>query len=126
MKHIYVIAFAMQAPVLLLAATLTSWPLLVVAISMVFLSVGALPAENGLLALYTPGKWRATAYGAKFVLAIGVSAMAVPLIALIHDRAGGFFWLFIILGAAAALVAGLGVLLPSERRHAVAAVAPAE
>jgi MFS family permease len=126
MKHIYVIAFAIQAPVLLLAATLTSWPLLVVAISMVFLSVGALPSENGLLALYTPGKWRATAYGAKFVLAIGVSAMAVPLIALIHDRAGGFFWLFIILGAAAALVAGLGLLLPGERRHAAAAVAPAE
>jgi MFS transporter, FSR family, fosmidomycin resistance protein len=115
MRNVYIVAFLLQAPVLFLAAALTGMPLLLVSISMVFINVAALPAENGLLARYTPGKWRATAYGAKFVLALGVSAAAIPLIGYIYDATGGFFWLFVLLGALAAIVFVAGWLLPAER-----------
>ena len=131
MKRVYVVAFAIQAPALAFAAYLESWPLLAVAVTMVFVNVGALPAENGMLAHFTPGKWRGTAYGAKFVLALGVAAVCVPLVGQIYDRTGGFFWLFILLGACAALVALIGAFLPSDKpdlsvRRADASAQPAE
>ncbi len=131
MKHVYVVSFLIQAPVLAGAAYLESWPLLVVAVAMVFVNVGALPSENGMLAHFTPGKWRGTAYGAKFVLAIGVAAASVPLVGQIYDQTGGFFWLFILLGIGAGLVALLGMFLPNDKpsgaaRPSGAGVQPAE
>jgi FSR family fosmidomycin resistance protein-like MFS transporter len=128
MRSVYIVMFLLQAPVLFLAAALTGWPLLGMSIAMVFINVAALPAENGLLARYTPGNWRATAYGAKFVLALGVSASAIPLSGWIFDTTGGFFWLFILLGALAAIVFAAAFLLPSDRTPArpVAVAEPAE
>ncbi|HSE77680.1 MAG TPA: MFS transporter [Alphaproteobacteria bacterium] len=130
MKRVYIIGFAIQAPFLLLAAVLENWPLLFVATAMVFINTASVPAENGLLALYTPAKWRGTAYGAKFVLALGVSALAIPLVAVLYDGTGGFFWLFVLLGALALIVAIAGALLPTERRGSsrdlTVAVEPAE
>ncbi|MGQ0664197.1 MAG: MFS transporter [Pseudomonadota bacterium] len=118
MKRVYVGVFAIQAPVLFLAAMLEGWPLLAASAAMVFLNVAALPAENSLLALYTPGKWRGTAYGIKFALALGIAAVAIPLVAVIHDRLGGFFWLFVILGSVAVLIGLAASLLPGEQRPA--------
>jgi FSR family fosmidomycin resistance protein-like MFS transporter len=128
MRNVYIIMFLLQAPVLFMAAALTGWPLIGMSIAMVFINVAALPSENGLLARYTPGNWRATAYGAKFVLALGVSASAIPLIAYIFDTTGGFFWLFILLGTLAAIVFVAAFLLPSDRTHGRAAIVaePAE
>jgi MFS transporter, FSR family, fosmidomycin resistance protein len=115
MRNVYIVMFLLQAPVLFLAAALTGLPLIGMSIAMVFINVAALPSENGLLARYTPGNWRATAYGAKFVLALGVSAAAIPLIGFIHDTTGGFFWLFILLGALATIVFAAALLLPNDR-----------
>ncbi|MBI3453798.1 MAG: MFS transporter [Rhodospirillales bacterium] len=126
MKNVYVGAFLIQTPVLFLAAVLDSWPLLFASVAMVFVNVAALPAENGLLAHYTPGKWRGTAYGAKFVLALGVSALAIPLIAYIYGTTGGFFWLFAILGGISAIVFFAALLLPNDGkdRGLIAAAKP--
>ena len=130
MKRVYIVCFAIQAPILILAAALENWPLLFVATAMVFVNTGSVPAENGLLALYTPAKWRGTAFGAKFVLALGVSALAIPLVAVLYDGTGGFFWVFVTLSALAAVVAIAGAMLPTERRDSsrdlAAAAEPAE
>jgi FSR family fosmidomycin resistance protein-like MFS transporter len=83
-----------------------------------------LPSENGLLARYTPGNWRATAYGAKFVLALGVSASAIPLIGYVYDTTGGFYWLFILLGALAVIVFAAALLLPNDRARVPARAVP--
>lgn len=115
MRNVYIVMFLLQAPVLFLAAALTGWPLIGMSIAMVFINVAALPSENGLLARYTPGNWRATAYGAKFVLALGVSASAIPLIGYVYDTTGGFYWLFILLGALAVIVFAAALLLPNDR-----------
>jgi FSR family fosmidomycin resistance protein-like MFS transporter len=128
MRNVYIVMFLLQVPVLFLASALVGWPLLGISVAMVFINVAALPSENGLLARYTPGNWRATAYGAKFVLALGVSASAIPLSGWIFDSTGGFYWLFILLGALAAIVFAAAFLLPNDRTPArAAAVAePAE
>lgn len=124
MRNVYIVMFLLQSPVLFLAAAMTGWPLIGMSIAMVFINVAALPSENGLLARYTPGNWRATAYGAKFVLALGVSASAIPLIGFIHDTTGGFYWLFILLGALAVIVFAAALLLPNDRATVPARAVP--
>jgi len=42
-----------------------------------FFSLGMQPIENSLVARYTPGKWRSTGYGIKFILVFGIGSLAV-------------------------------------------------
>jgi FSR family fosmidomycin resistance protein-like MFS transporter len=92
-----------------------------------YLGVLATPAENALLARYTPAKWRATAYGAKFLLALGVSTVGVKLVAMTYDRTASFATLWLALGGCAGFVALAGLLLPGRLRRApLLAPQPAE
>lgn len=124
LKAVYLTAYLLMAPVLILAAGAAELPLLFAAAAVTFLNVGALPAENSLLARYAPGRWRSTAFGAKFVLSLGVSSLGVPLVAFIYELGGGFDPLFITLSALAALVAVAAALLPAEGRREAVAEAP--
>jgi MFS family permease len=123
--RLYLGAYLLQAPLLLLAAWLESAPLLIAAGAMVALQLGAVPVESSLYARYSPPKWRATSFGVKFIISLGVSGLVVPLVALIHERTGSFQWLFILLGALSLGVAVLALALPSERRGRTAAPTPA-
>jgi hypothetical protein len=125
MRRVYLAASLVQAPILLLGAWLESWPLLLVSIVMVFVNISALPAENGLVAHYTPGRWQGTAYGAKFVLAIGAAGFAIPAVGWVHDATGGFAALFVAMSAMAALVSLGALLLPAPAPPAAPARAPA-
>lgn len=122
LKTLYVGVYAALVPLIVTASLLGDTPLVVAMIAIVFLNSGSLPTENSLLALYTPGKWRATAYGAKFVLSLGVSALSVPLIATVYDATGGFFWIFVVLAGLAIIAAVAAAMLPADetRRHAMA------
>jgi MFS transporter, FSR family, fosmidomycin resistance protein len=121
MRRIYLASFLLQAPILFAAGFLESWPLLIVAVAMVFINIGSLPSENGLIAHFTPPDWRGAAYGAKFVLALGVSGMAIPIAAEIYTATGGFTLLFVLLAACAAIVAFGAWLLPDDRHTPMAA-----
>jgi MFS transporter, FSR family, fosmidomycin resistance protein len=126
LKLVYVVCWALQLPFVIVAATLFNVPLLLAIVVQQCLGIFALPAENSLLVTYTPARWRATAFGAKFVLSLGVSSLGVPVIAMIYDRTGDFYWLFMTMAAITAIVAFAACFLPSQRRGVVAAAAPAE
>jgi MFS family permease len=126
LKTVYVTMYMLQVPVLALAATAAGLPLLMVMLMMVSFNIGALPAENSLLARYTPPAWRSTAYGLKFVLAFGISGLAVPLVAWIRVATGDFTVLFLLLSVLAGLVLIAGVRLPREQRAPLPQPAPAE
>ena len=79
MKLVYVVCFALQVPLLMLAASLGGGPLMAVAMLMVSINVGALPAENGLVARYSPNNRRGLAFGLKFILAFGISGFGVQM-----------------------------------------------
>jgi hypothetical protein len=66
------------------------------------------------MARYTPSRWRSSAFGAKFVLSLGVAPVAVQLVAWIQGTTGSFFLLFAVLAAAAAMVVVAIVALPAE------------
>ena len=119
LKWVYTLDFALQVPVLVLAASLSGSAFVVVAIIMVSANTGGLPAENALVARYAPAQWRGLAFGIKYILAFGLSGLGVLLEAKLYDHTGGFFWLFIILGSVAAVAVAVSLLLPDERGDAV-------
>ncbi len=86
---------------------------------------GFAAAENILVARYTPFAWRSLAYGAKFVLALGIGGLTVKLAGSMFDAAGNFALLYVFLGVAAALATGCAFLLPAEPVRAASA-APAQ
>jgi FSR family fosmidomycin resistance protein-like MFS transporter len=118
MKAVYILAWAVQVPLFLIAAQGRDVPLLGAITLVIYLGVLAVPAENALLARYTPAKWRATAYGAKFLLALGVSTIGVKLVAVIYDSTGSFAALWLALSGCAAFVAIAGLFLPGRLRRA--------
>lgn len=127
LKWVYLWTYLFQVPFLFAAAALTGVPFVVAVVVMVVLNVGSLPAENSLLARYTPVRWRGSAFGAKFVLSLGVTPVAVQLVSWIQGATGGFFWLFTLLGGAGLLGVIAILRLPGDdkalTRQAVAGVA---
>ena len=118
MKAVYILAWAVQAPLLVVAAGAHDVPLLAAMMAVNYLGVLATPAENAILARYTPAQWRATAYGAKFLLALGVSTVGVKLVAITYDRSGSFALLWLALAGCAAFVAAAALFLPGRLRRA--------
>lgn len=125
LKTVYLTFWLLQAPMLGAVAALSGIPLIGAAMLMVMLNTGALPAENMLLAKYTPPQWRATAYGFKFVVGFGVASLGIPLVGLLRATTGDFAWLFGLLAGVAVLMAAAALRLPQDTRPAPVPV-PAE
>ena len=125
MKTIYVAVQLLQVPVIAAGMVLYHPALIGVAALMVGLNTAGQPAENTLLARYTPSRWRARAFGVKFVITMGVSAGGVALIPLIHRLTGTLDALFIALAIFAATAGAVAMLLPGSLRQPARARAPA-
>ncbi|MQA66509.1 MAG: MFS transporter [Alphaproteobacteria bacterium] len=125
LKWVYLWTYTFQVPLLFVAASATGIPFVLAVLLAVVLNVGSLPAENCLMARYTPSRWRSSAFGAKFVLSLGVAPVAVQLVAWIQGTTGGFFLLFAVLAAAAAMVVVAIVALPAEAEAPAPQVASA-
>jgi len=127
LKPIYIGAFLFQVPVMAAFGLIGGMPLIGVAMAAVLLTAVALPAENMMLARYTPTKHHGLAYGVKFVLAFGSAPLSLMLVSAIQARTGEFAWLFLILAALAGLATLASILLPGEwRRRPAPVAAPAE
>jgi MFS family permease len=112
LKTVYIGALLIQVPTLWLAASLGGLPLLVVATIMVMAGVGALPAENMLLARYTPQSRHGLVFGIKFVLSFGAAPLAVQLVATVSGRTGDFYWVYALLTVFAFAAVCVALLLP--------------
>ncbi|BAU46889.1 MFS transporter [Sulfurifustis variabilis] len=115
MRNVYILTYALQVPLLALAAYVSGLPLYFALMATALLGTVTIPVENSLLSHYSPAKWRGTAFGAKFVLALGVSALGVPIVAGIHAATGEFYWYFVLLASLAIVVVVAGWLLPQDK-----------
>ena len=115
LKYVYLGCQILQIPVLALAYMLYSPVLVVCAALMVGLNVSGQPAENALLARYSPPSWRSRAFGAKFVLTLGVSALGVALVPLVHATVGSLDPMFLIMLVFVTLAAIASTTLPVYR-----------
>ncbi|MEX2644614.1 MAG: MFS transporter [Acetobacterales bacterium] len=127
-QPIYVMAFALQIPLFLIAAAAAGWPLLLVGLMMLAANVGAQPAENSLIARLTPGHLRSRVFAVKFVTTLLVGSLGVALVPLVYGLTGDFFWLFIVLSISAGIALLTSLALPGEAalRRTAPADAPAE
>ena len=114
LKSIYLGGYLLQVPLLILAAVAGGIPLLLVAVLMVAINTGILPAENLLLAVNTPTRHHGMAFGLKFVLTFGLGPIAVQFIAWATDGSGGLAMVFGALAACGLLGVGLVYWLPAD------------
>jgi len=118
---------AAQAPCLLLAAWGSDWALLALAVGMMFAIFGQITINETMVAKYTTDRWRARAYAVRYFVSFGVSAFAVPLVALLL-RSGGFTLVYEVLAGFGFMVF-VGALIfphrPDEIEPAARSLAPA-
>jgi len=118
-KYVYLFMYGLMIPIAVSSAYLVGAPLVVAAASFQLVLASSLPAENCLVARFCPEGWHARAYGAKFVLALGVASLAVPITGWIRDYTGGFLWFFLALAGCAAMVVCFALFLPQAGPEAV-------
>jgi MFS family permease len=106
---------ALQALCLLVASQLWGLGALLVALPLMLLVFGEIPINAWLIGRYAARHWHARIYAVNYLVAQGVSALAVPLIAFTYGSSGGFTLLFLMLGGMAFLVALCALLLPRLR-----------
>ena len=114
-RRVYLGCFLLQVPILLAAGWISGGSLVVVAIVMVAINFGGLPAENVLIARYTPSRRRALMFGLKFVIALGISSLGALLEGVLFDFSGDFALLFATLSGLALVGAGAILFLPGEK-----------
>ncbi|MHA1151524.1 MAG: MFS transporter [Alphaproteobacteria bacterium] len=124
LKPLYAGCFLLQIPVLAGIAMFSGLPLVALVAATVFLTTAPLPAENMLLARFTPERHHSLAYGVKFVLAFGTGPVAILLVSKVQEQTGEFYWLYMPLAFGALIAALAALLLPGEvDRRPVPAVA---
>jgi MFS family permease len=118
-----------QGPCLLLAAWAQDWAMLILAVGIAFGIFGQVTINDAMVARYTDQAWRARAYAFRYVVSFSAGACAIPLVALLHERAGGFTMVFLVLAGFGSLVFAGALLFPhrpEELDALPARVQPAE
>jgi MFS family permease len=117
---VLVLVTSAQVPLLLAAAWSYHLAMLLVALPLMCCVFGAIPINDWVVARYIADRWRSRVFALKYVLSLGVSALAVPLVAWLHGAHGGFQTLFLTLAVCAAVIPLAAVsLLPLGRAQAL-------
>ncbi|MGD9878816.1 MAG: MFS transporter [Reyranella sp.] len=131
LKTTYVVASALQVFAMVALAMGNGYLAVLGAIASAVLSSATGPIENILIARYTPSRYHGLGFGAKFVVALGTSPIAILLIAWVRKATGELDLLFYGLAGVALLITLVALLLPggerAQARRAISAAAqPAE
>jgi MFS family permease len=110
-----------QIPLLALAANLEGWAMLAAALAMMLAVFGQIPLNDVIVGKYVADEYRARVLSVRYVVSLGVAAVAVPLIAVLHRTEGGFRNVFLVLAALAAGMLVASFFFPSRRSIAAAA-----
>lgn len=112
LKWVYLGQFVAHALLLLAAAYAGGGWLVVALCAAVALGAGALPAENMLLARYTPSNHHGLVFGLKFVLFFSSGPIGVLLVSSVNRLTGQFVWVFLTLFLTAAIICLAALALP--------------
>jgi len=130
LKRLLVGVAVIQIPLLALAANTQGWAMLGAAVLMMLAVFGQIPLNDAIVGRYCADEYRARVLSVRYVVSLGVAAVAVPMIAVLHRTAGGFANVFLVLAflASAMLLASLffpsrGALAASKLRAAEPAAA---
>ncbi len=116
LKRVYLLAWVVETLFLVTLALAAGFGAVGAALLAVLANTAQLPAENMMLARYTPQRHHGLAFGAKFVLAFGAAPLALQLVAFVQRVTGEFEWFFLGLGGAAVTISVLILMLPPQGR----------
>ena len=115
-KPVFLLVVGLKIPIFLIAAGTSGLlipPLLLLAMLLVF---GEIPLLDAVLARLTTADWRSRAYALKNFIGFSVSALSIPLVAILYETSGNLYALFPILAGLALLIVGTVCLLPKLPR----------
>jgi MFS family permease len=116
MRRLMASVALVQIPLLALAATLDGWPMLIVVLCMMMAVFGQIPLNDAIVGKYCADEYRARVLAVRYVVSLGVAAVAVPLISLLHGTPGGFRNVFLVLAGLAAAMLLASLFFPSRQR----------
>jgi len=97
MRRLMIAIGLVQIPMLYLAANLEGWAMLGAALLMMLGVFGQIPLNDAIVGKYVADEYRARVYGIRYVVTLGVAAVAVPMISALHRTEGGFSNVFMVL-----------------------------
>ena len=103
-----------QIPLLAVAANLNGWAMLAAALAMMLAIFGQIPLNDAIVGKYVADEYRARVLAVRYVVSLGVAAVGVPLIALLHRTEGGFRNVFLVLAALAAGMLAASFFFPAR------------
>src|SRR6266850_3601048 len=103
-----------QIPMLWLAANLEGWAMLAVALFMMLAVFGQIPLNDAIVGKYVADEYRARVLAVRYVVSLGVAAVGVPLIAVLHRTEGGFRNVFLVLAVLAAGMLAASLFFPAR------------
>ncbi|MGH6885699.1 MAG: MFS transporter, partial [Geminicoccales bacterium] len=128
LKWVYLPIVAMQAPLFLVAAGISGWPLYVAVLAFMVFVFGAIPFVDAMIVQYVDDRMRSRVAGMRLAVSFGVSSLAVYLLGPTVKTAG-FGTLLLAMAVIAAFttlcVALLPGRIPTAEAQASLAVAPA-
>ena len=116
MKRLMIGVALAQIPLLALAANLDGWAMLGASLLMMLAIFGQIPLNDAVVGKYVADEYRARVLSVRYVVSLGVAAVAVPLIAVLHRTQGGFRNVFLVLAALAAAMLVCSLFFPSRQR----------
>lgn len=114
MRRLLLLITAAQVPMLLLAAALDGWALLGVALLMMLAVFGQIPLNDAIVGRYCADEFRSRVYAVRYVVTLGVAAVAVPMISALHKTEGGFRNVFLVLACLSCLIFASSIFFPSR------------
>jgi MFS transporter, FSR family, fosmidomycin resistance protein len=126
LKWVYAGTFLVKIPAALLAVTVAGWPVVAIAVAVSFTLDLSGPAENILLARYSPERRRGLVYGLKYVAGFAAAPLGVAMVAWSYRAYDGPPTLYLWLAGIGVLMLLGALLLPNDRPKVVAAPAAAE
>ncbi len=114
LKRLMIGVALVQIPLLALAANVQGWAMLAAALLMMLAVFGQIPLNDAIVGKYCAEEYRARVLAVRYVVSLGVAALAVPMIAVLHATEGGFSNVFFVLAVLAAGMLSFSIFFPSR------------
>lgn len=118
LRSVFLPLACLLAPLLYLAAQLSSIPLILVSIGVIIGMFGQVTVNDAMIGKYTADAWRARAYAARYFLGFTAAGVSVGLVAWLHAQ-GGFALMLQAFSALCLLVIVGALIFPPEHAEPV-------
>jgi MFS family permease len=114
LRRLMITVGLIHIPMLYMAANLDGWLMLGAALLMMLAVFGQIPLNDAIVGRYVADEFRARVLGVRYVVSLGVAAVAVPMIAVLHKSEGGFANVFLVLAVLASGVFVASFFFPTR------------